>query len=258
VLDQWDQWLSSLGRSQRRILRSPVSRTETFQKLLPGSLQNTPGISVSVKVVERQLGRTEASIMADARRPSDVRMPVLPRPCEVGGVRVPRTIGHMGMTAADVPLFLELKRIFPILSGWVVLQERDQIDSDARDLSWRRLECLEESRYDLAQSVLLLNLSGAVPSRILVDAASYGVPCVGSAGIDEQLALWPELIASDYRDALRICRGLLTDASLMQRMSDQARDACRQRYSPDEKDSAVWLRQLHARQLTAAAMGVAG
>jgi len=263
VVDQWHQLISSIARAPKRILKSPVTRAESFQKLLPGSLPNIPGVSVSVKVVERQLGRTEASIMADARQPSDVRLPALPKSCEVGGVRVPRTIGYMGMAAGDVPVFLELKRIFPILSGWVAVTDEDSIGAESRawassDLRLRRLECVEEARFDLAQCVLLLNIAGALPAQLLVDAACYGVPCVGSAIAAEQSTLWPDFATSDQAEAVRLSRGLLTDAARLQRASEQARTACLSLYAPDEEDSAFWLRQLHARQLTEAAMRMAG
>ncbi len=263
VVDQWHQLISSIARSPRRNLKSTTARTEPFQKLLPGSLPNIPGLSVSVKVVERQLGRTEASIMADARQPSDVRLPGLPKSCEVGGVRVPRTIGHMGMAAADVPVFLELKKIFPILSGWVVASGENPPEDDievwtACDLRLRRFGCAEEARFDLAQSVLLLNVSGALPAQLLIDAACYGVPCIGSAIPAEQANLWPDLATADPTDAVFLARGLLTDAARLQRMSDQGRNACLRIYTPDEEDSAFWLRQLHAKQLTEAAIGMAG
>jgi glycosyltransferase involved in cell wall biosynthesis len=264
VVDQWHELISSIARSPQRILKSPAARTEPFQKLLPGSLPNIPGVSVSVRVVERQLGRTEASILADARQPSDVRLPALPKSCEVGGVRVPRTIGHVGMAGGGVPVFLELKRIFPILSGWVVaasaedLREGEEKAWTASDLRLRRFECPEEARFDLAQSVLLLNIDGALPAQLLIDAACYGVPCIGSAIAAEQSNLWPDLATTESAEAARLARGLLTDAARLQRVSDQARNACLRLYTPDEEDSAFWLRQLHAKQLTQAAMGMAG
>jgi hypothetical protein len=213
-------------------------------------------MSISVRFVERQLGRTEASIMSDARQPSDVRIPVLPKSCDIGGVRVPRTIGHVGMSAADLPIFLELKKIFPILSGWVVTSAGDQ-NIEQPELRSYSPESPEEIRFDLAQSVLLLNVSGALPASLLVDAACYGVPCVGPAKSAEQLKLWPELTAANNADAVSIARDLLTNAAWMQRESDQARNRCLRLYAPNEDDSAFWLRQLHARQLTAAAIGMA-
>jgi hypothetical protein len=229
VVDQWHELISSIARSPQRILKSPPARTEPFQKLLPGSLPNIPGVTVSVRVVERQLGRTEASILADARQPSDVRLPALPKSCEVGGVRVPRTIGHVGMADGGVPVFLELKRIFPILSGWVVAASAEDL-REGEEKAW--------TASDLR--------------------SCYGVPCIGSAIAAEQSNLWPDLTTTEIAEAVRLARGLLTDAALLQRVSDQARNACVRLYTPDEEDSAFWLRQLHAKQLTRAAMGMAG
>jgi len=269
IVDQWDRLLRSLSRSRTRIARLPVTRTETIQKLAPGHLPNIPGVSVSVKVVERQLGHTEAAILADARRLSDVRIPVLPQPCEVADVRVPRTIGHLGMGPASVPVFVELKRIFPILSGWVALPHSAETTLPA-DLEYRTFHSPEELRFDLAQSVLLLDFAGELPVSLLIDAALYGVPCISAGNHAVHRTLWPDLGAPThdggagiqsaqalFRILLEQARGLLTDAARMERASSSARKLCRELYAPDEDDSAFWLRQLHARHLTAAAIGAA-
>ncbi len=259
IIDQWDLILRSLAQSRRRITRLPVQKTESFQRLLPQFLPKTLGASVSVKFVERQLGRAEVSIKADAQRVSDVRIPVVPKPCEVERVRVPRSPGYVCIAPTDVPLFLELKRIFPILSGWVPLWSRPEMESapgnlEIKDLEFRHLECLEEGRFDLAQSTLLVNVGGGLAKEILIDAALYGVPCVGTGQVEAQQCLWPDLVSEDHRQGLQMVRALLTDAALLQRVSSMARLTCRSRYSPDEEDSAFWLRQLHAKQKTAAAL----
>jgi glycosyltransferase involved in cell wall biosynthesis len=259
IVDQWDLILRSLAQSRRRITRVPVQKVESFQKLLPQLLPKALGASVSVKFVERQLGRAEVSIRADAQQVSDVRIPVVPKPCEVERVRVPRSPGFVCIAPTDVSLFLELKRIFPILSGWVPLWSRPEMGStpenlEVEDLEYRYLECIEEGRFDLAQSILLLNVGGGMASELLIDAALFGVPCVGTGQNEAQLCLWPDLVTEHQHHGLQMARALLTDAALMQRVSTMARLACQSRYSPDEEDSAFWLRQLHAKQKTAAAL----
>jgi hypothetical protein len=262
IIDQWDQLLRSLSQSRRRITRVPTQKTETIQRLLPQFLPSTSGASVSVKFVERPLGRAEASIRADAQQVSDVRIPVVPKPCEVERVRVPRSPGTMCIAPTDVPLFLELKRIFPILSGWVPLRSGNETECvpenhGAKGLEFRHLECPEEGRFDLAQSILLVNVGGSLAEEILIDAALYGVPCVGTGQSEAQQCLWPDLAAEDQCQGLQKVRALLTDAALLQRVSTKARLTCRSRYAPDEEDSAFWLRQLHAKQKTAAALAAA-
>jgi hypothetical protein len=261
AIDQWDRLLSSLGRSKKRIARSPATRTEPFQKLMPGFAPNIPGVSVSLKVVERQLGRTEAAILADSRRLSEVRIPVLSKSCEVGGVKVPRTVGYLGMGKGDIPIFEKLKRIFPVLSGWVLGgcsgSAANAEDTSASGLELRDISIPEEARFDLAQSVLLINVSGALPKSLLIDAALYGVPCIGTGKNPEQKNLWPELETEDEAEAVKIARALLTNAAWMQRASALARNVCEMHYTPDEEDSACWLRQLHAQQVTSAAIGMA-
>src|SRR5262249_58011754 len=60
----------------------------------------------------------------------------------------------------------------------------------------------EDARYELAQSILLLNVRGSLPEEILVDAALYGVPCVGTGRAEAQRKLWPEFIAEELRQAV--------------------------------------------------------
>lgn len=261
AIDQWDRLLSSLGRSKKRIARSPATRTEPFQKLMPGFAPNIPGVSVSLKVVERQLGRTEAAILADSRKLSEVRIPVLSKSCEVGGVKVPRTVGYLGMGKGDIPVFEELKRIFPVLSGWVFGTSSGSAgkpeEMRVSGLEWRDFSIAEEARFDLAQSVLLINVNGDLPRELLIDAALYGVPCIGTGKNPEQKNLWPELETENRAEAVKIARGLLTNAAWMQRASVFAQSVCEKRYAPDEEDSAYWLRQLHAQHVTTAAIGIA-
>src|SRR5262249_59407729 len=76
------------------------------------------GVSVTVKMVQREIGRLEAAIAADARgRATDVRIPVTPPACEVARVSVPRRHGRICLTPHDIAVFEALKRVFPILNG---------------------------------------------------------------------------------------------------------------------------------------------
>jgi glycosyltransferase involved in cell wall biosynthesis len=257
VVDQWDSLLGSIARSPNRLVRRSPERDEPVVRFAPALAPRVSGAAVSIKVVERRLGWAEASIQADARRLSDVRMPALLDACELQDVRVPRTIGYIGMGAGDVPLFEELKRIFPILSGWVaasyrVEPDRKRPEFDALDV--RPFATAAHARFDVAQSILMLNTTDELPEQVLIDGGLYGVPCVGSASVAAQRDLWPEIACDDFEGGFEMARALLTNAALMRRVSVAARERCRRVYAPDEEDSVRWLRQLHAQQHAAAAV----
>jgi len=248
VLNQWDRLLRSIASSHQRMRRPVQVRTQSVEKIAPGMARKGSGVTVSLKVTDREFGRLEASIIADARgRSSDVRLPAAPLPCEVATVRVPRRPGYVGMMPPDFPVFQELRGIFPILNGWAL---RDEAHSwtELEGVEPRWIHNSEEARYDLAQSVLLLNCKGVSPESILIDAALYGVPCIGPSHVAMQMVLWPELAIDDDKEGVATARGLLTNAARLRRISAQARSLCVRLYAPSEEESAVSLRRLHAEQ----------
>ncbi len=250
VLNQWDRLLRSVASSHRRIRRSAPVRTQS----LDGIAREGSGVSVSVKVIDREFGRLEASILADARgRYSDVRIPATPLPCEVAAVRVPRRPGYIGMAPSDYPVFQQLRSIFPILNGWAICSQ-GATDLDLEGVKPRWMASSEEARYDLAQSVLLLNCTNELPESVLIDAALYGVPCIGAEGVSMQMLLWPELAIADQQHAVIKARELLTNAARLRRLSSEARSLCVQLFAPSEEESAVSLRRLHAEQTRGTAM----
>jgi glycosyltransferase involved in cell wall biosynthesis len=252
VLDQWDALLRSVSAS-RHSVRATRTRIQPLETIAPRIAPKGSGISVSVKVVDREYGRLEASIAADARgRASDVRIPAAPPSCEVATVRVPRRSGYVGMSARESALFHQLRTIFPILHGWLLgKQGPATVELEGVDPLVRR--STEDARYDLAQSVLLLNLAGELPDQILIDAALYGVPCIGSSSLTQKL-LWPTLVADGHRDALVIARRVLTNAAQLRRLAAEARALCIRLYAPSEEESAQSLRRLHAQQRSISAI----
>jgi glycosyltransferase involved in cell wall biosynthesis len=257
IVDQWDKLLRSVGGRTRRITRVTQSRPLP-DKLLSQIVPQFDGASVKVNVVERQFGRLEAGIVADAKgHISDVRIPAVQEACQVSGLRVLRSPSYLGVAPADQKIFLELKSIFPVLGGWVpgfsgvaVTELEASADESLRLV---RLRSSEEGRYVLAQSVLLLNVSGEFSESTLIDAALYGVPCIGTQRCDAQLALWPELTTENVVDAVRLARRLLTNAAQLRRLAAQGRVNCQLCYAPDEEDAAAWLRLLHLRESPAPA-----
>jgi hypothetical protein len=174
----------------------------------------------------------------------------------VGGLRVVRTPACLGVAEGDRDLFCRLQRIFPILRGWVPVTAAEWLPDEDPTVEGKfqppgRLENLpvdshEEARYDLAQSVLLLNVSGKICEATLIDAAMFSVPCIGASGSRAQQALWPELAADNDGDALQLARMLLTNAAMLRRLAAKGRANCKTLYAPDEAGAATWLRRLHA------------
>ena len=223
-------------------------RTQPVERFVPGLARQGSGISVSLKVVDREYGRLEASILADARnRYSDVRIPAAPIACELASVRVPRRPGYVGLALADHRIFESIRAIFPILNGWLFGEPA----SSRAELPGIVQHCVggpEEARYDLAQSVLLLNYCGELPDSLLIDAALYGVPCIGAAWTQMQRFFWPELAVEDECAAVAAARELLTNAARLRGLVASARTLCIQTYAPSEEQSAQSWRRLHAEQ----------
>lgn len=244
IVDRWDALLRSVASRTRRIVRVPQSHP-LGEKLMSQILPQVGGASVKVNVVERQYGRLEAGIVADSQgHLSDVRIPAVQQTCQVAGLRVLRSPGYLAVAPQDQKIFLELKSIFPMLAGWVPGFSGSETAAD-ESLRILRLHRSEEARYELVQSVLLLNVSGEFSEATLIDAALYSVPCIGTKQSDAQRALWPELTAESPVDALRLARMLLTNAVQLRRLAAEGRANCHTCYAPSEEDAAAWLRQLH-------------
>lgn len=249
VLNQWDSLLRSVAVSRQRIRRPIAVRTQAVEQFAPHLAPKGSGVSVSMKVVDREYGRLEASIMADARqRFSDVRIPAAPSPCQVASVCVPRRPGYVGLRTEDYDIFAKVREIFPILNCWLFGEQAgtNVIGQDA--LGRRRILTSEEARYDLAQSVLLLNCQGGLPESLLIDAALYGVPCVGTASAALQTLFWPQLAVAGEEAAVALIRELLSNPARMKRFTTAARAVCARVYAPSEDESAQALRRLHAEQ----------
>jgi hypothetical protein len=158
---------------------------------------------------------------------------------------VRRRFGYVGISPGDAPVFAALRRIFPILRGWMPSDpiERSQI---VDGLEEHPLTSPEELQLELARSVLLLNVNGRLPEELLVDAAFYGVPCIGNRDGQAQQSLWPQLAVDDANEAVVAARAILTNAARLQQAADNSRIACREFYSRCEEKSAASLRRLYA------------
>lgn len=183
VVGMWDDLLASVGT------RRPRARPREAEVVHVESLPALGGASITVKRVERAFGRLEAAIVADARRQtSDVRMPVMPKACQVGGVRVPRRFGRVCVAPGSVLAFLALRRIFPRLEGWSPLPLEEE-------LLVTHVSDLDDARYELAQSVLLLDLEEELDEETRAEAALYGVPSAESIAHARAILVDPALAA---------------------------------------------------------------
>lgn len=258
VLEEWDQMLRGIALSRRRISRVPVGRpldAATASRFAP----DVPGGVVKVNVVEQKFFRHEAGFIADSRRNlSDVRIPSVQDPCTVAGLRVLRTPGYIGFPLDDAAVFLALQAIFPILSGWMPTRTdagEDTLFASEINISQISVDSALEARYDSAQSILLLNVSGELTDDFVIDACLFAVPCLGTPESSAQQELWPELAVRSPAGAVQIARELLTNSALLRRYAARARERCLQRYRIDELEAARHLRELHILRSPSVASG---
>ena len=273
VVEQWNKLLLGLSSKRQRVARSPFravqrvevvdpgTRTTPFHPLSPylrtaavdnrvqRELPAIPGASVTVTMVQREAGRLEASIFADARRQdTEVRIPVVPQACDLARLRVARRPGYVCVAPGDAPAFAALQKIFPMLRGWMPVRPGWQETASVERLRAVALADPEEACYELAQSTLVLNVAGSLPEQMLIDTALYGVPCIGTPRVSAQSVLWVELATDDRELAVVLGRALFTNAARVRRLTALARELCRRIYAPDEEHAAASLRRLHAAQ----------
>lgn len=261
VVKQWDTLLRSIVASRGSRVKRPRSASapqRRVREMVP-SLRSLPqGIRVDIKVAERTYGRLEAAIVSDVRgRSSDVNIPTLPEPSVTAGLRVLRRSGYVAVGEGDIEIFERLRRIFPALQAWssapTVAWRQDDPGSCVRRLSF---PVLHEASLEVAQSILLLNVGGALPAGVLQDAALFGVPCVGAGSDPVQCAIWPELAADSPDEAVRIARAVLTNAALAKRVALAAGAKWRKSHAVDEMGIAQNLRNLFTAQCDSAQFGL--
>jgi glycosyltransferase involved in cell wall biosynthesis len=249
VLDKWDELLVNLAIRRRRITRIPV--TQALNATLSARFApEVPTGSVTVNVVEHKFGRLEAGIIADTKgHLSDVRVPSVQDSCTVGGLRILRTAGYVCVSPGDYDLFRRLQAIFPMISGWIPTLSGGNTAPKHRlnnDLTEIPVDSPQRARYDLAQSILLLNVSGELTDEYVVDAALFAVPCIGPPRSEAQQALWAELTRADEEHALNLGRELLTNCALMRRIASMGHARCVAQYHPDETEVARCVRESYA------------
>jgi glycosyltransferase involved in cell wall biosynthesis len=214
VTARWDELLCGLAERRRGGLRD--SARTARPAIVEKTMQPSPGASVTVRMVERQFGRLEAAIAADARgHPSEVRVPTVPAAVRLAGAKVPRRAGLVLVPRApeDTAALDELRHLFPVLHG--------HDPSEPVPASTTRPPMAPSTRLAVASSVLVLNVGGRLGDDVVAMTAECGVPCVGVPSA-AQLRHWPTLCADRAEEAVAIARSLLTDAALVRRLCQVA------------------------------------
>jgi glycosyltransferase involved in cell wall biosynthesis len=216
VLDMWEDLLRRVTGSRGRAA-PPRSRNTPRGRVISRELSTVEGTSIVVKLVERPFGRLETAIAVDADRGGpDIRIPTVPPAAEVDGVRVPRRAGQVCLPPEDSGTFKALQRLFPCLAAYIVTSY------PALGLLPPGLGPEPDQHHRLAECVLVLNPSGALPAELVEDAARLGVPCVGASSVALQHELWPELTADTPEAAVTLARAVLTDSAFARRAATRA------------------------------------
>jgi glycosyltransferase involved in cell wall biosynthesis len=238
TVEAWDALLRSLpdrpARPQRLGLRRAADLT-----LAPRS-----PLGASMTVTVRAFDHVEARLAADRSGRED-RVPVSPRPAKVAGVTRPRRPGLVCASPLDTLQLRTLRGIFPALRAWFPEPEA----TAAAGYPWYPWLAT------LAESILVLNLDAALPEPVLAAAAALGVPCLGTGDAPLQAALWPELAVARPEDAVARARALLTNASLMDRMTAEAKQIGRQVVAPGMWRAFTTCRDYPADAMSPAAKG---
>lgn len=205
VLSQWDELIQKVESHPN--LAAPRRSTSESEGQKVTSTQ--PDIAVKVMSFTREKRRTEISV------------PTTPEG---------RPFGHMIVGKIDVPLFLALRRLFPVLRGWVISDTPLITEHEQPDVVKLLSEDPKSFHYRLAQTTLILDTGNQISDAILVDAALCGVPCIGSQKSRLQANLWPDLVVSNEYLALNVARCLLTNAARFRSVVESARISCEQIY----------------------------
>lgn len=184
------EWIAGRdGGTQLTELPEPVA--EVTADVL-GSLPD--GASVTVRMTERRHGEVAAEIYRGAfAEGEELSIPVRLPPLFEGAPR--STVGNLLIAPGDLPLAVELRRVFPRV---IVSVPRPGGDPDSTVAT-----PLEELLPPLPHYALVLDYTGDAAPNLDVACAALGVPYAGSAS-----SLWPPIPRSSPFLQARL---LLTD-----------------------------------------------
>lgn len=237
IIPQWDELLT---REVPRLRKTAGARKSALTRLLV-SQRGKSKKSSSIKL--NQHHRWPADIKAtidDLENSGDVlaaemfrdcrafrssfTFPVTPQLLNNGSPA--RIAGRVYLAgAADVPVFLKLKQIFPGLSAWSTLKLRFGSKQKKQD-GWFTQVAASESDFSaqLLTSTFALDRRG-VHSGLPAKTARAGVPLIGSVHCSDQRRLWPGLAVEpkDLHIAADKFHWMLTDHSAVMTVCELAR-----------------------------------
>jgi glycosyltransferase involved in cell wall biosynthesis len=243
VASQWDRLLHSV--EERRQRSSGAFHNAGTTREVRRTIEGAGGTTIQVRMTSREVGHLEAAVLADVRgRHSDVRIPTSPAPAIVCGVKVIRRGGLVCVGPGSETVLAELQRVFPIVEGWVPHFDRSIVRSQAR-LRVIRVGELEETLYDIAQSVLIIDLNMSLPKELCRYAALLGTPHVSSVADEYQRRYWPQLAVGGAAAAVAMARRIFTDAALAEATCAVARTAACPLTNVEERAIADRIRATH-------------
>ncbi len=217
LLPQWEELLL------REISRKRTSPSPSVS--IPGD-HHTEEDSPDLAYAEPKTDDLETDSSSENTEPEyPIRIPVT-LPLVKSRQRIPGYI--YAASQCDVPTALALRRIFPGLKVWsTITLDFGSLVSDDKPLQTKVVEANgPEYRPQLALSTLALDL-GCSDSRLPIEAAKLGVPCIGLAQQREQASLWSELSLAkpDPLMAAELGRQILTDQGIATDLCLKARQA---------------------------------
>ena len=250
VVDRWDELLEGMCASPSGRRRVTPSEAQMVHTAWGGDV----GSRVSVTMIRREMGRLEASIMADARAADDVlSCPTAPPPLELAGLRVLRVLRERGLlwvAPPDLQAFARLRSIFPVLHCFVPLAlgtgEPPLAPDTVKAVEFVAYGSPDELRYRVARSVLLLDSEGAFPRELHEDAALFGIPTVLGPSLEALMS--PPAALDSVAAVAAAGRALLTNPALMARASRQSGAAAHRVITPDETALVQVLREQHRQE----------
>jgi glycosyltransferase involved in cell wall biosynthesis len=249
IIPQWDEMLTrevprlrkTAAARKSALTRSLVSREKSksspqklnHQHRLPANIQST------IDELEKGGDVLTAEMFRDCRAfRSSFTLPVTPQLTNRGVSA--RVIGRVYLaSAADVPVFLKLKRIFPGLSAWSTLKLRFGVKHKNHP-TWFAQVARSDADFSarLGASTFALDRV-AFDLSLPVKAVQAGVPLIGSARCADQQWLWPHLAVepTDLRIAAEKLHWMLTDQSAVIMVCELAkkRDATRRQSTAGRK-----------------------
>ncbi|MBL8186866.1 MAG: glycosyltransferase family 4 protein [Acidobacteria bacterium] len=193
-----------------------------------GATDEMAGARITVNVTESKLGQLSAEVLLDAQAyERTLTIPVTLPPDEASPVKMRVTGCVYAASERDVPVIRELSLIFPGLNVWSLADLElgsDRVSGEMVQVKATPPDS-EEYRRRLAASTLAIDLGGIDPDLPL-QAAQFGVPCIGLTAQTAQMRFWPELSLAnpDAEMAAELGRRLLTDQGAVEEFCALARN----------------------------------